>query len=90
MKLGLVSLLCAMMVPSVYAADMGMKDQPMEKPMMESTQKMDSGMKHEDKMMGDMKHDGKMMGEMKDGMKSDKMDDMHKSDMDQKSKKPMM
>ena len=84
MKLVLVSLLGALMLPSVYAADMGMKDQPMEKPMMESTQKMDAGMKHEDKMMGDKQE------AMKSEMKSEKMDGMHESDMGQKNKKPMM
>ena len=90
MKKVVLGMVCAALASGVWAAEMGMQDKSMEKPMMESTQKMDSGMKHEDKMMGDMKHDGHMMGEKKDGMKSDKMDDMHKSDMDQKSKKPMM
>lgn len=85
MKAGLVGLLCVALVPSVYAADMGMKDQSMEKPMMESAQKMNDGMMHQDKMMGDMK-DG-----MKSDMKSEKKEDMqHSSEMGHKDKKPMM
>ena len=100
MKKVVLGMVCAALASGVWAAEMGMQDKSMEKPMMESAQKMDN-MKHQDKMMGEkmdaMKSDMKdgrhnkmdgMKSDMKDGM-HDKMDGM-KSDMKDGMKDKMM